>query len=187
MGGLWSRTQRLSTLTIKEKKMAETWPMDLSKVHYGMDIPNSVVSEALGVPADDENFHFAQLTFMRDLDEALQEMGMVATICIRDGHIRILTHEEAADYNRRRYLVHLGGLARTFEKNKHVDDKALSPRTVQFHRQTLYYQGRLLQAIVQERTRLEVESVERKGPTSLEMLDQLSLDRSGSSDEKDLS
>jgi len=102
------------------------WPVDFDLIDYGDTVPNSVLEEFYNTPEDDDSFRFKQIQFIQYLDRELRSRGKVCTICVRDGQIRILTHEEAAEYNRRKFNCHISGMAKSHEKNIHVDREFLT-------------------------------------------------------------
>jgi len=141
------------------------YPMDFNTLDYGSTIPNEVVEEFFGVPADDDSFRFKQIKFIYMVDMALRSRGMVATICVRNGTIKVLTHEEAAEYNRKRFNCHVSGMARVHEKNMHVAATELSKETRDVHTKTVMFQSKALQAVLRTKSEFQLETVSRKAPS----------------------
>jgi len=142
----------------------EKWPMDFSSCDFGQIIPNSVIEEYYGVKEEDEDFKFKQIRFMQLLDAELKARDMYATICIREGQIKILTHEEASEYNRKRFNCHVAGLARTHEKNMHVAANELEEETREEHNRTVMFQSKVLQAVLRTKAEFRLEATARKTP-----------------------
>ena len=141
------------------------YPMDFSTLDYGSTIPNEIVEEFFGVTVDDDGFRFKQIKFIYMVDMALRGRGMVATICVRNGVIKVLTHEEAAEYNRKRFNCHVAGMARVHEKNMHVAAKELSKETRDVHTKTVMFQSKALQGVLRTRAEFQLETVSRKAPS----------------------
>lgn len=141
------------------------WPMDFDSLDYGSVIPNNVIEDYYGVRVDEESFRFKQIKFIQLVDKELRSRGMIATICVRNGQIKILTHQEAAEYNRKRFNCHIAGMARVHEKNMHVVAQELDKNTRDFHTKTVMFQSRALQAVLQTKGEFQLQSSQRKSPT----------------------
>jgi hypothetical protein len=141
------------------------WPIDFSALDYGDVIPNEVLVDYYGISEDDEGFRFKQIDFIQLVDSELRSRGIIATICVRDSQIKILTHEEAAEYNRRRFNCHVAGMARVHEKNMHVSSQELSKENRDIHTKTVMFQSKALQAVLKTKSEFHLESVKRKAPS----------------------
>jgi len=140
------------------------YPVDFDLIDYGDTVPNCVLEEFYGVPEDDERFRFSQIQFIQYMDRELRSRGKVCNICVREGQIRILTHEEAAEYNRKRFNCHISGMARTHEKNMNVDRDFLTNNQQEKHDHTVIFQSKILQSILNVRAEHQISMVERKTP-----------------------
>lgn len=141
------------------------YPLDFDALDYGSVIPNEILEDYYGVSQEDENFRFKQIDFIYLIDTQLRTRGMIATICVQNGQIKILTHEEAAEYNRRKFNCHVAGMARTHEKNMHVVATELCKETRDAHTKTVMFQSKALQAVLRTKAEFQVESVKRKTPS----------------------
>lgn len=145
------------------------YPIDFDLIDYGDTVPNSVLVDYYGVPEEDENFKFKQIQFVQFIDRELRSRGKVCTICIRDGQIRILTHEEAAIYNRKKFNCHISGMAKTHEKNIHVEREYLTFNEQEKHDRTVMFQSKVLQSVLSTRAEFQLQMAERKTPGYIEI------------------
>jgi hypothetical protein len=151
-------------LVPQNKAYLQKRPVDFDLIDYGDSVPNSVLEDFYNVSEDDESFRFKQIQFIQQLDRELRSRGKVCTICVREGQVTILTHEEAAEYNRKRFNCHISGMAKTHEKNIHVDRDCLTNSELDKHDDTVMFQSRILQSILNVRAEHQIEMVERKTP-----------------------
>jgi hypothetical protein len=140
------------------------WPLDFDALDYGSIISNDILEDYYGIPIDDEGFRFKQIDFIQLVDSKLRSRGMIATICVRNSQIKILTHEEAAEYNRKRFNCHVAGMARVHEKNLHVCSQDLSRESRDSHTKTVMFQSKALQAVLKTKSEFQLEPVKRKTP-----------------------
>jgi hypothetical protein len=142
--------------------------IELDKFHYGMKIPNSLVETVFGISKDDKNFHLKQFCFGQSLEEELDKNGMPCTVCIKDGELTILTHEEAAEYNPKRFRQQCNGLRRSHFRTLKVNSSELSSdETRKRLDRSVYEQSKILQAVESVRAEIILEPVERKSPPML--------------------
>jgi len=146
------------------KEYLGKYPVDFDLITYGDVVPNSVLEEFYGMSEDDERFRFKQIQFIHLLDSELRSRGKVCTICTKDGQIRILTHEEAAEYNRKKFNCHITGMARSHEKNMHVDRDCLDSNQLDSHDHTIMFQSKILQSMRNVRAEIQIEATKRKTP-----------------------
>jgi len=146
------------------KEYLGKYPVDFDLITYGDAVPNSVLEEFYNMSEEDERFRFKQIQFIHYLDSELRSRGKVCTICTRDGQIRILTHEEAAEYNRKKFNCHISGMARNHEKNMNVDRDCLSENQADKHDHTVMFQSKILQSILEVRANVQIETIKRKTP-----------------------
>jgi len=146
------------------KEYLGKYPVDFDLIDYGDVVPNSILEEFYGVSEDDERFRFKQIQFIHYLDSELRSRGKVCTICTKDGQIRILTHEEAAEYNRKKFNCHISGMARSHEKNMNVDRDYLTTNQLDKHDHTVMFQSKILQSILNVRSEIQLETTKRKTP-----------------------
>jgi len=140
-------------------------PIDLDKCHYGMIINNSLVVKCTGVPEDDPNFSLAQMKFKARLEFVLEsEVGMPCTICIRDGVLKILTHEEASEYHRNRFNLCILKMMQSFYKNRQVSVEEFDKETASTHNRTLEIQSKVLQATIKAHPDIKLQAYQRKTP-----------------------
>jgi len=139
--------------------------MDFDTLDYGSVIPNEIVEDYFGISSDDDGFRFKLINFIYIVDTELRSRGIIATICVRNGQIKVLTHEEAAEYNRKRFNCHVAGMARVHEKNMHVAATELSKETRDSHTKTVMFQSKALQAVLRTKAEFQLDSVQRKAPS----------------------
>jgi hypothetical protein len=140
-------------------------PIDLNACRYGMTIDNKIVEECTGVSQDDPNFHLAQMKLRYRLEHILEhEVGMPCTICIKDGVLRILTHEEASEYHRNRFDVCILKMMHSFYKNRQVLTAEFDKELRKTHNRTLEIQGKVLQSVIEIHPGIKLRAHERKTP-----------------------
>lgn len=156
-------------LVPKGKEYLRKFPVDFDLITYGDTVPNSVIEEFYNVSQEDESFRFKQIQFLQLLDREKRIRGEVHTICVRDGIIKILTPEEAADYNRKRFVSHVSGLARSHEKNIHVEREYLTIDQQDKHDRTIMFQSKVLQSVMNVKKEFQIEAAGRKTPSFLDI------------------
>lgn len=143
-------------------------PMDLSACEYGMSIDNVIVEELYDVTEDDPLFSLAQMRLKQRLEMILErDYNMPCTVCIRDGQLKILTHEEASEYHKHRFDVSILKMMQSFYKNRQVDTSEFEKPMRKDHDRTLEIQGRVLQSVVDAHPDIKLEAHKRKTPLPL--------------------
>ena len=146
----------------------KTIPMDLGACEYGMLIDNKIVEDLYGISEDDPNFSLAQMRLKYRLELLLEkEHDMPCTVCIRDGQLKILTHEEASEYHKQRFDVSILKMMHSFYKNRQVDVSDFDKVFKKEHNRTLEIQGRVLQSVIDSHPNIKLKAHERKTPLPL--------------------
>ena len=143
-------------------------PMDLNECRYGMEIDNSIIERLYDITQDDPQFSLVQMKFKYRLEMLLEkDYGMPCTICVKDGQLRILTHEEASEYHKHRFDVSILKMMQSFYKNRQVDTSEFERPQEKEHNRTLEIQSKVLQSVVQSHPDIKLEAHKRKTPLPL--------------------
>jgi len=143
-------------------------PMDLAECEYGMTIENALVEELYDIDEDDPNFSLARMKFKQRLEDILEnEFGMPCTICVRDGILKILTHEEASEYHKHRFNLCILKMMQSFHKNRQVLTEDFEKPLMEEHSRTLEVQSKVLQSVVKTHPDIKLAAHKRKTPLPL--------------------
>lgn len=152
------------------EKIRNNIPQDLlSFCDYGKIIPNSIVCDIFDTDEEDPQFPFQQLKFAMYLENRLEE-EMPCTICIRDGQLYILTHEEAATHNPRMFGRHCNSLKRSHYRTLKVDPYELeSDESRKQLKENIHLQSKILQSIDDIKEEFILQPYESKTPRMVEV------------------
>jgi hypothetical protein len=143
-------------------------PMDLDTCEYGMEIDNTIIEELYDISEDDPNFSLAQMRFKYRLELLLErDHNMPCTVCVRNGILKILTHEEASEYHKHKFDVSILKMMHSFYKNRQVDVSEFENIMKKEHNRTLEIQSKVLQSVVNTHPDIKLEAHKRKTPLPL--------------------
>jgi len=140
------------------------FPLDFDLLDKGDVIAAETVEAATGCKRDDPRYSLKMLGFKEQISKELRRRGRIVTIKAEDCSLRVLTDEEASEYNPRRLSVCLRQAAEAHVRNLAVDVANLSDDRRKEHERTIVVNGRLLQAVSRERKSIALECHERKTP-----------------------
>ena len=126
------------------------YPFDYETMYKGMVITQQEIEAIIQFRQRQapEKYNLKRLQLARAIEEGIwYAQELVVTVRCLGADIRILTDEEAAEHNRRRFMEQMRGAKRTHMRNLGVDRTVLSPEQNQRHERTLEVQGKTLQAI----------------------------------------
>lgn len=139
--------------------LLDKYPIDVGALKKGDVLSIEQLQEITGKkPADTTAFAFAMLSlrdFIQDNTDFTVKMGT-------DG-LHILTDSEAARYNHRRAMGHIGGIHRRYERNTLVDVRNLSTEERSIHAHNLLNESRYIAALNKATKRIAVEVHKRIG------------------------
>ena len=142
----------------------ERYPLDFDALNKGDVLtPESlarITSTEVGTPA----YQFAILGLRCEIERELEAAGRPVTVKQDGDGLRILTDEEATDYNHAQLQAGLRKVARSHRRNLLVDRTQLSIEKQKAHDRRLIAEGAYVQSIAETRKRLPVLPHQRTVP-----------------------
>ena len=139
------------------------FPVDFDAVAKGDSWSQDEVLIALGVPLDCNDPAFHLMKFCQRVSEEMKDRQQVVTVAIQKGRVRILTDEEAVEYNAREFDRGLAKSRRAHFRALAVDVGNIGEVQREQHERRCIVNGQVLSAIRKTR-RIAVSAVERSTP-----------------------
>lgn len=150
--------------TKENMSQLQPWPIDYDAIQKGDIIPVDRVEKITGKKQGCSDYDFAVLKLKDRIERELHERGNVWTLRTEKGAIKILKDEEAALYNHAEQVRARATEARRFALMQSVDVSKLSPDILKTHERNIEVDGRFIQAQMNVRKELQLESTKRTTP-----------------------
>lgn len=142
--------------------------LGLENLGKGDQIGVTTIERASGTDRRRPNFKLAMLAVKKAAEEFFDNTGNPVSIKADGDSLLILTDEQAAKYQRGRFVGHVRGLRRAVVKQSQVDeDNIQSEEELERHRKALARNQRISERVSQmmRQKKLQQEYMERMGMT----------------------
>lgn len=139
-------------------------PFDFDMLHKGMTIEAEELEAVTGEQPASHNYSFALLGLRDKIERELRARGRPASVKILGATLRILTDEEASEFNHRRFIANLRGTERRFLQLTEVDRKSLTDKQCDAHDRRTEVAGHFYQAIATAGKQIALEAHRRRIP-----------------------
>lgn len=134
--------------------------IDVSQLHPGDTVEQAECEKVIGFKRDEDKYAF-QFELMQ-LSERIQMLlwreGRKYTVVCKDGSICILTHEQASNYNAKRFSNAIGKMRRCHKRLVAVDVSSFGSSALENHNLSLVKTSRILQSIKSTRVDIKPEA-----------------------------
>ena len=137
-------------------------PVDFDALNKGDTIPNDKLEGILGVAVQSKLFKLKALGLRNKIAAKLRERGKPATVAVVREGIKVLTDEEAVEYNPRQYRHGLRRARRSHGRLLDVDPGQLGDASKRTFERAVVVQGAVLAAIASTRQRIVLASYKRQ-------------------------
>lgn len=138
---------------------AEKYPFDYDALQKGDVILADRCQAILRVPISDPHYQLKLLNLKIVLARELEHRGMPVTVVTYQGGLKILTDAEAVIYNPQQFEQGLRKAAEAHKRSMLIDRNNLSDDEANELDNRVLVQGRLLNAVRNERTLIRAEPV----------------------------
>lgn len=144
--------------------IVERWPIDFDALGKGSEISVPELERIIGHPRSTTQFQLGTMALCDLISRHLLARGLIATVAVVKGAVRVLTDAEASVYLRKRRQHLLSGFVRTNYRTLAVDVNNLTPAERSHHERELEIQGKYMQAIATARAQIRLGSYKRSTP-----------------------
>lgn len=123
---------------------AKIYPIDTDQLNKGDKIPAEVISQICGFSPSDARFSIESLKLKEYIVSRLSERGEIVTVISDKNNLRILSDEEAVDYNQYRFRRHFGGMVGSHMRMLGIDTAQLSEAKQKEHERVCLRQGMVI-------------------------------------------
>lgn len=139
-------------------------PLDFDVLKKGDVITIEKMEEIFSLSRKDEDFCFKRMGLRNKIIDELDVRGYIVTVVFDHDALRILTDEEASDYNDRRFQKGIKVMFQAHRRNLGVDRGNLSEDKKKVHDRNLEVNGGTLSATLEKRQELRFLPQKRKTP-----------------------
>lgn len=126
---------------------SEKYPLDFDLLNKGDSIPPHKLRDLTRADPGTPQYHFGVLKLRDQIRDEMESRGRPVNVAIVDGHLRILTDEEAVPYLAERFRAGQRLMARTLQNEAIVDTANLTEETKAKHERNLQIHGFKLAAL----------------------------------------
>lgn len=148
----------------QEPNGVDHYPLDYDALSKGDVIAPETIEAAVNCKRLHPQYALRLLSFKEHLERELMTRGQAITLKCEDQSIRLLTDEEASEYNAKATDAYFRRAAKAHVRNLSVDVGNLTTERRQQHERTLVVNSRMLQAMKRERRTMALESHARVTP-----------------------
>jgi len=140
-------------------------PIDYESLTKGTVISIREIENITGISSEEiKKFELARLQLRNQIDRELRNIGIEFTVAQVKGNIKVLTDEEASDYNNRKRQAALGQLCNAHAKITSVDASCFDPELKKKHERRVFLSSKFLQAFQNVRKELHLQPYKRNTP-----------------------
>lgn len=139
------------------------FPIDFDAVAKGDSWSQDEVLQAMGVSLDCDDPQFHLMKFCQRVADELKDRQLIVTVATQKGRVRVLTDEEAVEYNAREFERGLAKSRRAHFRALAVDVGNIGEVQREQHERRCIVNGQVLSAIRKTR-RIALKAVERSTP-----------------------
>jgi len=144
---------------------AEKHPIDYETLCKGDILSVEQIEKITGISPKQENkFNLARLQLINQIDCELQRLGIQYTVAQVKGSIKILTDEEASEYNDKGRQSALVKLYKHHTKLSSVDTSEFDDKTKKNHERRIYLSSKFIQACNNVRKEIKAAPYKRNTP-----------------------
>lgn len=118
-----------------------------STLNKGTFIPPEVMEKATGFQRDSDEYGLQCMRVRSMLEAHFEEKGAPVTIKHEQGGLRILTDEEATEYNHQRFKQTMRGMFEANRRMSNVDESNMRPDQLSAHRNRVNAQAHVITAV----------------------------------------
>lgn len=135
----------------------ERYPLDFDALKKGDGISREKCESILRVSATDDKYGLKLLALKETVVRGLENRGLPVTVVCDHGGLKILTDEEAAEYNPIQFTLGLQKAAQAHRRTMLVDQSGLTVDARKSLDRRIEIQGKVLQAVSETRKTLTAE------------------------------
>ena len=120
--------------------------IDYDAINKGDVIPAEALEELFGCDRESKEFAFQQMSLAGELSRELNARGKGVTVCSSGSQIRILSDNEALEYNSKAFRSGLSKMRKSHDRLMLIDRGNLSVEEQKTHEREVLIQGKTIQA-----------------------------------------